>query len=91
MRVVCDRASAAGNAPLTNEQQAQRARHRARPPLSEQSHTLTVPRPLRVWEEHTTPPSTIALIDQLLAGWWRSAHGASGVRGASAFAPATGA
>ena len=31
-----------------------------------QQHTLTVPRPLRAWEAHTTPPSTIALIDQLL-------------------------
>jgi hypothetical protein len=31
-----------------------------------QHHTLTVPRPLRAWEAHTTPPSTIALIDQLL-------------------------
>jgi DNA invertase Pin-like site-specific DNA recombinase len=29
-------------------------------------HTLTVPRPLRAWEAHTTPPSTIALIDELL-------------------------
>jgi len=32
-----------------------------------QLHTLTVPRPLRAWEQHTTAPSTIALIDQLLA------------------------
>ena len=31
-----------------------------------QQHTLHVPRPLRAWEAHTTPPSTIALIDQLL-------------------------
>jgi DNA invertase Pin-like site-specific DNA recombinase len=31
-----------------------------------QQHTLQVPRPLRAWEQHTTPPSTIALIDQLL-------------------------
>jgi DNA invertase Pin-like site-specific DNA recombinase len=30
-------------------------------------HTLTVPRPLRAWEAHTTPASTIALIDELLA------------------------
>jgi hypothetical protein len=30
-------------------------------------HTLTVPRPLRAWEAHTTPPATIALIDELLA------------------------
>jgi len=30
-------------------------------------HTLTIPRPLRAWEAHTTPPSTIALIDELLA------------------------
>ncbi len=32
-----------------------------------QQHTLTIPRPLRAWEAHTTPPSTITLIDQLLA------------------------
>jgi hypothetical protein len=32
-----------------------------------QLHTLTVPRPLRAWEAHTTPPATIALIDELLA------------------------
>jgi hypothetical protein len=32
-----------------------------------QLHSLTVPRPLRAWEAHTTPPATIALIDQLLA------------------------
>jgi DNA invertase Pin-like site-specific DNA recombinase len=31
-----------------------------------QQHTLHVPRPLRAWEAHTTPASTIALIDQLL-------------------------
>jgi DNA invertase Pin-like site-specific DNA recombinase len=31
-----------------------------------QQHTLNVPRPLRAWEAHTTPPSTIKLIDQLL-------------------------
>ena len=31
-----------------------------------QQHTLTVPRPLRAWEAHTTPASTITLIDQLL-------------------------
>jgi DNA invertase Pin-like site-specific DNA recombinase len=31
-----------------------------------QQHTLQLPRPLRAWEQHTTPPSTIALIDQLL-------------------------
>ena len=31
-----------------------------------QQHTLTIPRPLRAWEQHTTPPSTIALIDELL-------------------------
>ena len=31
-----------------------------------QQHTLQVPRPLRAWEAHTTPPSTITLIDQLL-------------------------
>jgi len=29
-------------------------------------HTLTVPRPLRAWEAHTTPASTITLIDELL-------------------------
>jgi DNA invertase Pin-like site-specific DNA recombinase len=32
-----------------------------------QQHTLTVPRPLRAWEAHTTPAATIDLIDQLLA------------------------
>ncbi|MCA1681202.1 MAG: recombinase family protein, partial [Actinobacteria bacterium] len=31
-----------------------------------QQHTLTLPRPLRAWEAHTTPASTIALIDELL-------------------------
>ena len=31
-----------------------------------QQHTLEVPRPLRAWEQHTTPPSTITLIDELL-------------------------
>jgi len=31
-----------------------------------QQHTLNVPRPLRAWEVHTTPASTIDLIDQLL-------------------------
>ena len=31
-----------------------------------QQHTLSVPRPLRAWEAHTTPPSTIALIDEML-------------------------
>ena len=31
-----------------------------------QQHTLQVPRPLRAWEAHTTPPPTIALIDELL-------------------------
>jgi DNA invertase Pin-like site-specific DNA recombinase len=31
-----------------------------------QLHTLTVPRPLRAWEAHTTPASTIALINELL-------------------------
>ncbi|MBA2684053.1 MAG: recombinase family protein [Gemmatimonadaceae bacterium] len=30
------------------------------------AHTLTVPRPLRAWEAHTTPASTITLIDELL-------------------------
>jgi len=30
-------------------------------------HTLTVPRPLRAWEAHTTPAATIAAIDELLA------------------------
>lgn len=32
-----------------------------------QGHTLTVPRPLRAWEAHTTPPATITLINELLA------------------------
>ena len=31
-----------------------------------QQHTLEVPRPLRAWEAHSTPESTIALIDKLL-------------------------
>jgi DNA invertase Pin-like site-specific DNA recombinase len=31
-----------------------------------QQHTLQVPRPLRAWEAHTTPASTIRLIDELL-------------------------
>jgi excisionase family DNA binding protein len=31
-----------------------------------QQHTLEVPRPLRAWEAHTTPPTTIALINELL-------------------------
>jgi hypothetical protein len=31
-----------------------------------QQHTLTIPRPRRAWEAHTTPASTIAPIDQLL-------------------------
>lgn len=31
-----------------------------------QQHTLNVPRPLRAWEAHTTPASTIARIDELL-------------------------
>ncbi len=31
-----------------------------------QQHTLNVPRPLRAWEAHTTPATTIALIDELL-------------------------
>src|SRR5437588_262672 len=30
-------------------------------------HTLTVAKPLRAWEAHTTPPDTVALIDELLA------------------------
>ncbi|MGH2802494.1 MAG: recombinase family protein [Thermoleophilaceae bacterium] len=30
-------------------------------------HTLTVPRPLKAWEAHTTPQSTIVLVDELLA------------------------
>jgi DNA invertase Pin-like site-specific DNA recombinase len=32
-----------------------------------QQHTLTIPRPLTAWEQHTTPAATIALIDELLA------------------------
>lgn len=31
-----------------------------------QQHTLRLPRPLRAWEQHTTPASTIALIEKLL-------------------------
>ncbi|MHB1519678.1 MAG: recombinase family protein [Acidimicrobiales bacterium] len=31
-----------------------------------QQHTLQVPRPLRAWEAHTTPASTIRLIEKLL-------------------------
>jgi recombinase/recombinase-like zinc beta ribbon protein len=31
-----------------------------------QQHTLQLPRPLRAWEQHTTPTSTITLIEQLL-------------------------
>jgi DNA invertase Pin-like site-specific DNA recombinase len=31
-----------------------------------QHHTLPVPRPLRAWEAHTTPTSTITLINELL-------------------------
>jgi hypothetical protein len=31
------------------------------------THTLTVPRPLRAWEAHTTPAATIVVIDELLA------------------------
>ncbi len=31
-----------------------------------QQHTLSVPRPLRAWEAHTTAPATIALINELL-------------------------
>jgi len=31
-----------------------------------QQHTLQLPRPLRAWEQHTTPASTIELIEQLL-------------------------
>ena len=30
-------------------------------------HSLTLPRPLRAWEAHTTPPATLAMIDELLA------------------------
>src|SRR5664279_1286501 len=32
-----------------------------------QADTINVPRPLRAWETHTTPPETLAVIDQLLA------------------------
>ncbi len=31
-----------------------------------QQHTLQLPRPLRAWEQHTTPPATITMIEQLL-------------------------
>jgi DNA invertase Pin-like site-specific DNA recombinase len=31
-----------------------------------QQHSLQLPRPLRAWEQHTTPASTIELIEQLL-------------------------
>jgi DNA-binding transcriptional MerR regulator len=31
-----------------------------------QHHTLNLPRPLRAWEQHTTPQTTVALIDELL-------------------------
>jgi DNA invertase Pin-like site-specific DNA recombinase len=101
-----DRATEAGNRPLTDEQQAQiRALATDLPalwrnpatPIRERKrlirllvtdvtlirgdehqitahvrlsggkhHTLTVPRPLRAWEAHTTPAGTIELIDQLL-------------------------
>jgi len=100
-----ERATQAGNTPLTNEQQAKvRALAANLPalwanpatPIRErkrlirllvtdvtiintpeqitahvrlsggQQHTLQVPRPLRAWEAHTTPPTTIALIDELL-------------------------
>ena len=29
-------------------------------------HTLTIPRPLTAWEQHTTPAATLVLIDELL-------------------------
>lgn len=32
-----------------------------------QQHTLTIPRPRTAWEQHTTPATTMALIDELLA------------------------
>src|SRR5664280_3622888 len=32
-----------------------------------QADTINVPRLLRAWETHTTPPETLAVIDQLLA------------------------
>jgi DNA invertase Pin-like site-specific DNA recombinase len=32
-----------------------------------QQHTLTVPRPLTAYEQHTTPAATVALIDELMA------------------------
>jgi len=31
-----------------------------------QHHTLNLPRPLRAWEQHTTPETTVRLIDELL-------------------------
>jgi hypothetical protein len=31
-----------------------------------QQHTLTIPRPLTAWEQHTTPAATIAVINELL-------------------------
>ena len=100
-----ERATEAGNRPLTNEQQARiRALATDLPalwtnpatPMRErkrlirllvtdvtlnktgeqltahvrlsggQQHTLKLPRPLRAWEAHTTPPSTITLINELL-------------------------
>ena len=100
-----ERATEAGNRPLTNEQQARiRALATDLPalwtnpatPMRErkrlirllvtdvtlnktseqltahvrlsggQQHSLQVPRPLRAWEAHTTPPSTITLINELL-------------------------
>jgi len=33
-----------------------------------QQHQLTVPRPRTAWEQHSTPDSTLAVIDELLAG-----------------------
>ena len=32
-----------------------------------QTDTINVPRPLRAWETHTTPPETLTIIDELLA------------------------
>src|SRR5664279_5210258 len=32
-----------------------------------QADTINVPRPLRAWETHTTPPETLTIIDELLA------------------------
>jgi DNA invertase Pin-like site-specific DNA recombinase len=32
-----------------------------------QQHHLTVPRPRKAWEQHSTPDSTLAVLDQLLA------------------------